>query len=538
MPSPDAMGTAPWRARHGLLAVLLAAAAAPWLLWMLLFSTETYDERVHVNVGVVVWRQRNLSWDIVHPPGRAILAIPALLKRMPTPADPIDPLPGYGGEWTLRSARCVTLALFLLWSLLFARIVGHWFTPATGLLAQALILFSPTLTPHAVLATNDVLVTMVCFLLSAAALEWSRRESGRLALAVGLLGGIALLTKYTGLLWLGGMTVGMALWLGRRLAPPRARGAASRGAVAAQVLLMLGLAIVLPALVYDFDGLGQPLASFHVRHGLLQLVGKLLGWLPAPLPWPYWHGMDELLMSIQYRHTYFHGQWRHAAGFRPYFAMLLLAKPPLALHGMLLLALVAVVRQRAGPSLRAACFLVLPPLALLLYGTFGSGIQIGIRHMLPLFPLLFAAAAWGVLAFSRRAWRAVGLTLVLWFILLDLSLCPHQLGYFNPIVGGPAKAWRWFIDSNQDWGQGGRAAKRFIDEFGQEIDTDPVAGKTTGWVLVATNQLVGITPEQGEKFRWLRENFEPVDFIMPCFHLFHIPEDAWRNQTGDHRPRD
>ncbi len=80
-------------------------------------------------------------------------------------------------------------------------------------------------------------------------------------------------------------------------------------------------------------------------------------------------------------------------------------------------------------------------------------INIGHRHIIPIYPVLFvfggAAACW-----SNRRWgRWLLLGLVLWQAGVNLRIHPHYLCYFNEFVGGPRNGHRYLVDSNLDWGQ-------------------------------------------------------------------------------------
>ena len=80
--------------------------------------------------------------------------------------------------------------------------------------------------------------------------------------------------------------------------------------------------------------------------------------------------------------------------------------------------------------------------------------NIGIRHMLPVFPLLAAAA---VLALFRAATRARRRGSSFSAPALELGevarVHPHEMSFFNVLAGGPERGEAWLNDSNLDWGQ-------------------------------------------------------------------------------------
>jgi hypothetical protein len=82
-----------------------------------------------------------------------------------------------------------------------------------------------------------------------------------------------------------------------------------------------------------------------------------------------------------------------------------------------------------------------------------SNLNIGHRHILPLYPILFILS--GSLARAhlpkRGAWAALILTGGA--LAESLTIRPHYLAFFNQLVGGPAEGWRHLVDSSLDWGQ-------------------------------------------------------------------------------------
>jgi len=138
-------------------------------------------------------------------------------------------------------------------------------------------------------------------------------------------------------------------------------------------------------------------------------------------------------------------------GFPFYFLATFLLKTPVPL---LLLSGLALARIRRV-SRREAAFLWLPVLVYVSF-TASRGLQIGHRHLLPLYPFLFVAAgeaAARLWSWRRRAGPALVAALGLWYAGGTLRQHPHHLAYFNEIAGGPANGWRVLVDSNLDWGQ-------------------------------------------------------------------------------------
>jgi hypothetical protein len=124
---------------------------------------------------------------------------------------------------------------------------------------------------------------------------------------------------------------------------------------------------------------------------------------------------------------------------------------PLLLLGLAALGLAG----KAGA--RRAAFVALP-FALYFAMAMSRTINIGHRHLLPVYPFLFvgagaaAAALWNARR-GRAAARAGLLLLLAWHAAGTLRVHPHHLAYFNELAGGPANGYKHLVDSNLDWGQ-------------------------------------------------------------------------------------
>jgi hypothetical protein len=95
-----------------------------------------------------------------------------------------------------------------------------------------------------------------------------------------------------------------------------------------------------------------------------------------------------------------------------------------------------------------------------------SGINYGIRHLLPAFPyliILVSVAAWH-LGSQHRALAAMIAVLVAFHAGSSLRAFPNYIPYANELWGGPAKTHEILADSNVDWGQGLVALKQYVDQ--------------------------------------------------------------------------
>jgi hypothetical protein len=152
-----------------------------------------------------------------------------------------------------------------------------------------------------------------------------------------------------------------------------------------------------------------------------------------------------------------------STGWWYYFPVAFLIKTPL---GFLLLVAGGVIaclwRRRQLGGLNT--FFVFVPIAMYLAVAMNSPFQVGIRHILPVYPFLMMIAAAGVHVFVRtRLGRlAIAVPVAGWVMALAL-VYPHTLTFFNLLVGGPRHGSEYLADSNVDWGQGLKELKSWMN---------------------------------------------------------------------------
>ena len=210
----------------------------------------------------------------------------------------------------------------------------------------------------------------------------------------------------------------------------------------------------------------DPTAATLLHPGPVQAVVRpLRAWHALPEPWLY--GLTFVDRFSRFRVAFFDGQIG-STGWVGFFPTVFLLKTPLPALALFALAggLLA-TRLRPNSRRTGRLFYRLTPLAALglVYAGFAltSHINIGLRHLLPLYPVLYIGAGAVALGFHRR-WLAIATAaLLLWQAGISLAIRPNYLAYFNPLLGGPRHAYQRFVDSSLDWGQDLPGLKRWLD---------------------------------------------------------------------------
>jgi hypothetical protein len=212
-------------------------------------------------------------------------------------------------------------------------------------------------------------------------------------------------------------------------------------------------------------------------------------------------------------------------GFPGYFFYAMLFKEPIATQVLILFALFFyVINRRKFAFFKNEIFLVIPVLFFLIYFNFFFRTHIGIRYILVVLPFLYILSGCSLTGFRRLGLKAKWgyAALCLYLAASVLSYFPHYLSYFNEFVWDRTKAYKFLADSNLDWGQ----SELYLEHY-KRTHPDAIVNPTeavSGQIVVSVNELVGIFDP--EKYRWLRNNYEPAGHIGYSYLVYEITPES------------
>jgi hypothetical protein len=187
------------------------------------------------------------------------------------------------------------------------------------------------------------------------------------------------------------------------------------------------------------------------------------------LPESYLYGLTDVRSTANGMPSFLFGKvFEH--GVPAYFPAVLAIKSTLGFLGLLVLALAALATRRLQ-RWRAALFLLLPALIYLAVAM-GSSLNIGARHILPVYVFLIVLAAGGCWAWMRphggwnRKWAGLVALLLAAHVSSTLRAYPDYMAYSNELWGGPTQTYKVLTDSNADWAQQLLAVKQYLDRRG------------------------------------------------------------------------
>jgi hypothetical protein len=193
------------------------------------------------------------------------------------------------------------------------------------------------------------------------------------------------------------------------------------------------------------------------------------------LPEAFIFGFAHAEMKSHVRGTFLLGNYSNT-GFHSYFFDAFLLKTPLPALLLIITALVLSL-LRCGKRRLAPIFLLVPA-GLYFLVAVTSHLNLGVRHLLPIYPFLYVLAGGLVLELDRwrRTARIVAMVVVVVAIAVSSrivffpshglkwqTVAPHYLAYFNELAGGPANGFKELVDSNLDWGQDLKNLKLWLD---------------------------------------------------------------------------
>lgn len=457
MISPISPAT-PGKYSHLLILLLLMAIGSARVITTYHVFSQTVDEPAHIACGLEWLARGTYTSEVQHPPLARVAAAAGVYLRGAPYDDRVsdkyergNQILAFKGEYreNLTISRLGILPFF------WAASLGVFFwcrrlaSPATALLAVLLFTNLPPVLAHAGLATTDMAITATFTWALYTFVVWLESPRKWASIALGFAVALMLLSKLSCLLFF--PVAVFAIAVAARIGNPKPDTPLRRSIRPLVIAFVVFAITVWAGYRFSVTVLGE---TETMQKMLLRAPSS--AWLRVvantPIPAAYLiRGIGAVALHLQKGHiTYLFGESR-TTGWWYYFPVALAVKTPL---GFLVLvfagfgfAWAAFRRLRDWrplvPSLVALAVLV---------ACLPSTINIGVRHILPIYPLLAIVAAMAAARmFARRRTALLAVLLIAWMLVSSAAAHPDYLAYFNEL--GARHPERISLDSDLDWGQ-------------------------------------------------------------------------------------
>lgn len=500
----------------------------------------TYDEPAHIACGMEWLDQHVYRYEPQHPPlTRAMVALLPYLngtRSMHKKVITNEGIALFADEGhldqTLALSRAGNLPFFWI-TCWVAFLFTVWITGsrAAAVMAVFLTTMTPAILAHSGLATTDMGLTAFLMLAFYTGWKWIEEATWKRAMLFGAALGTSLLCKFSTLAFFPVVTLFALAGRWFFLRPAMKDITKDLGPRVVQMLAASALIFFMVWAAYWFSFGEAPYVSFKV---------------PAP---EVLQGIKQVQDHNAGGHvTYLMGE-SNATGWALFYVIALGVKTPLpilvlALGGLWLL---------CSPKNFGVRGWILPSIVLgiVIYSSLFSNIQIGTRHVMPVYVVFAIAGACATLVCLRSgqmtAWKpymvaAVGVLIAG----ISIAAHPDYLGYFNVLAGDRPE--RILVDSDLDWGQDMKRLGKRLQEAGAkevyfnqmgagdmrklygfpEIHMLDVKGPHPGWNAVSlTPMKLGLFGDTryvyDPGFQFWADQMQPTEKVGTGILLFYLP---------------
>ncbi|MDO8495780.1 MAG: glycosyltransferase family 39 protein, partial [bacterium] len=422
---------------------------------------------------------------------------------------------GNNADLVTHAAKIPMFIFFIASAILIFHFASKLYGQRAGLIALILFSFSPTVITHARFVTTDLAALFGILFSSYFFFSYLKNQTRRNFWLAAIFFGVALLTKFSTFLLAPYFVLLALLWGWTR---EKSKWKTAFLALWQTIVVgAVGFIIIVWPVYYFHTWNYPPERQHHDTEVLMQSFGNR--YLADPVVWmsdkPVIRAAGQyalgLLMVTQRsaggNTTYFLGEVSRF-GWRSYFPIVYFIKEPLAWWGLALMALVATgwrigkMRSKAKGIANWARdhfeeLAMLTWLAVYWFTSIRSTLNIGVRHLLPIFPFTIILVSGQIevilhaikeklshlknkksaAASLLKIFYVVPFILFGWYILENLKIYPYYLTYFNQAVGGPSQGHKYVVDSNLDWGQD---LKRFAN-WVEDSDIERIEFDYFGW---------------------------------------------------------
>lgn len=470
----------------------------------------TSDEPTHITAGYLNLRFNDYRFNIEHPPFvKQLAALPLLFLKLNFPfaiyhnSSKNEDIVKMQDAFLFNSGNNLDIILFLsrLPDILIALLLGFFIYLCSkklngawaGIVSLSLFILSPSFLGHSPLVTMDTTIACFYFITIYFLMKFFETKSNLYLSLTGVFLGVALIAKFSALVLIPVLYLLFTIYAFVAESSLRAPKGRSNLYDLKNYIFLLPLVPLVCSYKSSFKFIAPALFVFlffsvFFRKGII--AGKVryvcailliiltiafifiiidytdFKWFPLHgATKAYFKGFSSFEGHAKggQGDAYLLGM-HSGRGWWYYFPLAILLKEPFAFLIIFLLGLVSFFLKKEGIITKS--LIIVPLLAYLLVSMFMNKVNIGIRHILPVYPFLYVIAGYSAIAARRFNYIKYILALLLAVLALDtLSAYPAHLSYFNRFAGGTPKGYKYLGDSNIAWGQDWKRAKVYISKY-------------------------------------------------------------------------
>ncbi len=461
-------------------------------------KTITNDEIVHIPAGYEYLTGRNFRLNPEHPPLVKMWAALPLLLFETQSSVPVEAASQSYAELSQDSALEFWRANFehfkriSLWTrlpvILLTLVLGalifiygrQLFGARAAVLAVALFSLEPTMLAHGRIVHTDMAAALGYLLFVFVLHSYYRAPKFSHVLWFGLATGFALLTKFS-LIVLVPIFIGTLLYVAWKA--PRWRASRVQLGLGALTSICVVLALINAAYFFQHPKLALPEVE-TISGSTPAIAGNVfmaIDVFSKIVPTYYLFGIYTVFVHNHLGHpASLLGEYR-TMGWWYYFPVAFALKTTIPFLLVSVSALAWAI-SRAIWAREERYILLLAAITFYVALSMTGHINIGVRHIAPVFPFLFilGGAALDRLLTAERARRyAMPLIVMLfaWLVIDTVRIYPNYLSFTNPLTFGKAN-WQVLSDSNVEWGEDIGALARYLHSKGE---TKLLGSLSGGW---------------------------------------------------------
>ena len=523
-----------------LLVVLLSES-----LYTISYNSPIFDETAHIGSGYYYWKTGNITLNREQPPLAKIVAgAPLALLDLKYPE----------GDWNnskqlefgriflyrtgndldsiLFFSRLPIVALSLALGLVLFIFVSKIYGYKPAVFALFLYVFEATIISHGSLVTMDIALSLFMFLTMFALWVFAKDPNNTNAIFLAVCFALAQVSKFSALYLVPIILVLLLFFIHKRIL--------GLNDVIRLILVTVIVSIFVINSFYLFQGTGKALTDninkdrieAHITNNPLKPLILAVANTPVPLPENYMLGLsDVILHDMSGSPAFFLGEYSRF-GWWYYFPVLFMLKVSIFLMAFVFISIYFFNENgfEKNKDSRLAEYITIAFILMYFGINLFSHINIGIRHVLPIFPFVILFCSKSIKYANKNLIRLV-VILAVFYALSSLLSAPHYITFFSEAVGG--NEYMYAIDSNYDWGQDlkglgsymkangitsvklkyfGTAEPEYYGISYQQLE----CGKSDGIIAISANHLQELFASDRGCYKWLLDH-EPIGRVGAIF---------------------